>query len=119
LSGGERARVALARALATGAPVLLADEPTASLDPRHQLMVMDLLRQMARRGGAVLAVVHDLALAARYCDRVLVMANGGIIADAAPAEALSPARLAEVFGIEAVALSTPAGTIPLALQPRR
>ena len=61
LSGGERARVALARALATEAPVLLADEPTMSLDARHQLVVMDLLRKAARAGGAVLAVVHDLA----------------------------------------------------------
>ena len=85
LSGGERARVALARALATQAAVLLADEPTVSLDPRHQLVVMDLLRDAARAGGAVLAVVHDLTLAARFADRVLVMDQGRIVADAPPA----------------------------------
>ena len=76
LSGGERARVALARALATQAPVLLADEPTAALDPRHQLTVMELLRQAARAGGAVLAIMHDLTLAARFADRVVVMDRG-------------------------------------------
>ena len=76
LSGGERARVALARALATEAPVLLADEPTASLDPRHQLMVMELAAHAAHAGGAVLAIMHDLALAARFADRVLVMRSG-------------------------------------------
>jgi iron complex transport system ATP-binding protein len=98
LSGGERARVALARALATEAPVLLADEPTASLDPRHQLVVMELLRRAAEN-GAVLAVVHDLLLAARFADRVLVMDRGRLVADAPPAEALGPERVAEVFGV--------------------
>ena len=92
LSGGERARVAIARVLATQAKVVLADEPTMSLDPRHQFVVMDLLRRVAHAGGAVLAVVHDLALAARYADRVLIMESGRIVAQGAPAETLTPVR---------------------------
>ena len=114
LSGGEKARVALARALATQAPVLLADEPTAALDPRHQLVVMELLRTAARSGNAILAIMHDLTLAARFADRVLVMNEGKIVAEGAPDEALAPARLATVFGIEAATVIVGNKQVPIA-----
>ncbi len=116
LSGGERARVSLARALATQAPILLADEPTAALDPRHQLIVMSLLRRVAEDGGAALAIVHDLTLAARYADRVAIIDRGRIVAEDAPSAALTPERMAEVFGVEAIVLEGPDGRI---LIPRR
>lgn len=99
LSGGERARALLARALAVDAPVLLADEPVAHLDPGHQLQVLALLRRRARAGDAVVVVLHDLGLAARHCDRVMVMDRGRVVAQGAPAEILDDALLARVYGI--------------------
>ncbi len=102
LSGGERARALLARALAVGARVLLADEPVAGLDPYHQLQVMELLRATARAGTAVMAVLHDLTLAARFCDSVAVLHDGALIALGSPAEAMAEATLAAAFGIEVV-----------------
>jgi iron complex transport system ATP-binding protein len=104
LSGGERARVMLARALAVEAPLLLADEPTASLDPAHQLAVLDVLRQTADRGGLVIAALHDLALAARFGTRVIVLNGRRIAADGPPEEALTPELLREVFAIRALEL---------------
>jgi iron complex transport system ATP-binding protein len=101
LSGGERSRVALARVLAVEAPVVLADEPTAFLDPRHQLDVMQLLRKAADGGTLVIVVTHDLGLAARYADAVLVMVDGQLAAQGAPREALSEQVLANVFRVQA------------------
>lgn len=101
LSGGERARVMLARAMAAEPEILLADEPVAQLDPYHQLGVMEVLQDHARKQNAVVAVMHDLSLAARFCDRVCLLSGGKIVASGAPSGVLVPDRLAEVFAIEA------------------
>lgn len=101
LSGGERSRVALARVLAVEAPVILADEPTSSLDPRHQLDVMNTLRAAADRGVLVILVTHDLGLAARFADRVLVLSAGRLVSQERPAKALSAQVMADVFRISA------------------
>ena len=99
LSGGERARVALARVLAVEAPVILADEPTAALDPHYQLAIMDVLRRAANDGALAIAVTHDLGLAARYADRVLVVSEGRLAAAGPPDVVLTPEVVAAVFRI--------------------
>jgi iron complex transport system ATP-binding protein len=104
LSGGERARVLMARALAVEAPVLLADEPTAALDPAHQLAVMTLLRRIATDGRCVVAALHDLTLATRFATRVIVLMGGRCIADGEPGTVLQPRLLSDVFGISAARL---------------
>jgi iron complex transport system ATP-binding protein len=109
LSAGERARVLFARALATGAPILLTDEPAAYLDPAHQLRLMGLLREEAARGTAVAVTLHDLALASRHCDEILVLHEGRVAASGVPSEALSDAALARVFGISVQRTADPAG----------
>jgi iron complex transport system ATP-binding protein len=101
LSGGERSRVALARVLAVEAPVILADEPTASLDPRHQIDVIKNLRAAADQGTLVIVVTHDLGLAARFADTVLVLSDGRLVSQGVPAEALSEQVVADVFRISA------------------
>ncbi|MBB5745838.1 iron complex transport system ATP-binding protein [Brevundimonas variabilis] len=111
MSGGERARVLLARALVCEAPALLADEPIAGLDPDAQLLVLDLLQQRARSGQAVLVSLHDLTLAARHADRVLVIDRGRIVADALPTKALSAERLRETFGIRGRWIDAPSGPL--------
>ncbi|MGO4407644.1 ABC transporter ATP-binding protein [Bosea sp. RAF48] len=100
LSGGERRRVLLARALAVEAPHLLADEPLAGLDPLHQLDVIELLRRTARRGAGVVVVLHDLTLATRFCDRLALLDQGRLVAEGAPETVLDEASLGSVFGVE-------------------
>lgn len=102
LSGGERARVLLARALAVGAKGLVADEPLASLDPGHQIDVMSLLKREAQAGGLIVAVLHDLTMAARYCDRIIMIDKGRLVAEGTPAEVLTADLLARVYGIRAL-----------------
>ncbi|MBL8259652.1 MAG: ABC transporter ATP-binding protein [Candidatus Competibacter sp.] len=102
LSGGERARVLLARVLAVEAPLLLADEPVASLDPFHQLQVMELLRDYADAGAAVIVVMHDLTLAARFCDGLLLLRDGARVAQGAPEQVLSAEHLADSYRIAAL-----------------
>ena len=99
LSGGERARVLLARVLASDAGLILADEPVAGLDPEGQLLVLERLKARAGAGQTVVASLHDLSLAARFADRVIVMDQGEVRADGPPAQALSPAILRDVFGL--------------------
>ena len=113
LSGGERARVMLARVLATQAPLILADEPTAALDPAHQMLVLDLLRDEARAGRIVLAVLHDLALAARYADRVLVIDQGAIVADGPADAVLTGDLIARVFGLACLFVEIEGRRVPM------
>jgi iron complex transport system ATP-binding protein len=120
LSGGERRRVLLARTLAQGAPALVLDEPAANLDLAHQLELFAVLRARAHAGSAVLVTIHDLNLAARWCDRVVLL-GGGAPAIGTPAEVLTPARLREVFGVEIELARTASGTpvyVAAALTPR-
>jgi len=101
LSGGERQRVVLARVLVQKADLLLMDEPTASLDLRHQMLTMDLVREEAdRRDAGVIVVMHDLSLAARSCDRLVLLDGGRKIADGSPWEVLTPENLRTAFGVE-------------------
>lgn len=111
LSGGERARMLLARALATQAPVLLADEPAAALDPRHQLIVLDVLKAHARAGATVVAILHDLNLAARFADHIVLLDQGKVEASGVPEAVLTEARLAASFGIRASRVATEDGRL--------
>jgi iron complex transport system ATP-binding protein len=111
MSGGERARALLARLLAARAPLLVADEPAAGLDPDAQLLALELFRQEARRGAGVALTLHDLSLAARACDRLVVLAQGRVLAEGAPREALSPDILAAAFGLDGGLADTAHGPV--------
>ncbi|WP_264210979.1 ABC transporter ATP-binding protein [Leisingera thetidis] len=111
LSGGEQARALIARALAQDTPLLMADEPAAGLDPAHQISAMEVFAALAREGRAALVSLHDLGLAARHCTRLILLAEGGILADGPPAEVLTPALMARAFGISVWHEATAQGAV--------
>lgn len=111
LSGGERARVLIARALAGEPEWLVADEPLTGLDPAHQLDAAALFRSLADRGLGVVLTLHDLTLALRLADRVVVLSQGAVLADGPPDQALTPDVLRRAFGVEAVIETTAAGPL--------
>ncbi len=100
LSGGEKSRVMVARALATGATVLLADEPTAALDPYHQLHMLELLREHVSRGNSVIAVLHDILLAAQFADKIVLLKNGKCVEYGSPEKVLVEENMREVYRVE-------------------
>lgn len=118
LSGGEQARVSLARVLAQSAGVVLLDEPTAALDLHHQEMVLGLARERASAGDAVVVVLHDLNLAAGYADRVAVLHAGKVAAVGAPAEVLQPDLLSEVYQHAVEVIPHPRTAAPIILAQR-
>lgn len=124
LSGGERQRIQIARALcqlavarssARSSPLLLLDEPTSSLDIAHQRSVLNTARALADSGGAVIIVMHDLNLAAAYCDRLVMMVNGRVRASGSPAEVIDSGVLSESYGCEILANTLPRSGNPFAL----
>ncbi|WP_053207837.1 heme ABC transporter ATP-binding protein [Jiangella muralis] len=118
LSGGEQARVALARVLAQRTGVLLLDEPTAALDLRHQELVLGVARTRAAAGVAVVVVLHDLNLAAAHADRVAVLAGGRLVATGSPREVLGGALLTDVYEHDVEVIAHPRTGAPVIL-PRR
>ena len=101
ISGGERARVLIARALAQDAPLLLADEPAAGLDPAHQIALMEIFTDLAKAGHTVIVTLHELHLAARWCERLLLIDRGSMRADGKPVEVLTERMLDQVYGVDA------------------
>lgn len=118
LSGGERARVALARVLAQRAPLLLLDEPTAALDLRHQELGLRICRERAAAGDAVVVVLHDLGLAAAYADRAAVLHDGRIAADGPPSEVFEDALLSRVYRQPVEVFAHPRSGAPLVVPVR-
>jgi iron complex transport system ATP-binding protein len=109
LSGGEKARVSLARVLAQETPIVLLDEPTAALDLHHQERVMALIQQLGRDGKAVVVVVHDLSLAAAYADHVALIVDGRLEAFGTPSDVITPERISEVYRVAVDVLFDSAG----------
>lgn len=116
LSGGERQRVTIARALAQETRVLLLDEPTANLDIKYQVQIMDLVRRLCREGGlAVLMALHDLNLAAQYCDSIVMLHRGSVHVQGAPRLVITRESIREVYGVEVNVSSHPVNMLPTTL----
>jgi iron complex transport system ATP-binding protein len=110
LSGGERQLTMVARALCQDAELILLDEPTAFLDLKHRLEVLAVVKELAAQGRGALVVSHDLGLAARFCDRMAILAGGSVLAEGAPGRVLAPELMREGFGIEAELLTSSDGS---------
>ncbi|MGI6609829.1 MAG: heme ABC transporter ATP-binding protein [Limnochordia bacterium] len=115
LSGGEFQRVILARTLAQDTPVILLDEPTGSLDLKYQVQTLGLLQQLAKEGRSIIITMHDLTLAAQYCDRLLLLHEGRIRAAGTPAQILTPPLLEEVYELATVVIKHPVTGLPVVL----
>ena len=116
LSGGERQRAVIAMALSQETPVLLLDEPTSNLDLAHQTQVMDTIRDVHRdRKGVVLIAMHDLTLAAQYCDRLVLLSGGHVFVSGRPEDVLSEKNISEVYGTEAIVMTHPETGTPVVL----
>ena len=116
LSGGERQRVFVSRALAQQPRVLLLDEPTSNLDVFHQLKVLDLVRQLVDQGLTAVAAIHDLQMAARYCDRLVLLSEGRVLAEGTPEEVLTPGAIESAFGVRCAVYPDPVtGTLAISL----
>jgi len=120
VSGGEKQRVIIARALAQEPAAMLLDEPTAFLDIKHQIDVHELLKSLnEKRGMTILCISHDLNLAARYCKRLILLDRGRIAADGTPTEVLTPENISRVFGVNAVVQRHPSSGAPVVLPETR
>lgn len=115
LSGGERQRVAIAKAMAQEPRLMILDEPTTYLDVRYQLEVLDAVRRWKKRGAAVLMVLHDLNLAAQYCDRLLMLKEGELVGAGKPSEVIRPDLIREVYGVEVLVTLHPDSGVPQVL----
>lgn len=121
LSGGETARVLMARVLAQETPIIIADEPAAGLDPAHQIALVETFAAIAASGRTAIASLHELPLAARWCKRIILISRGRIVADGPPPKVVTTENLSRVYGIEAMLADDAQGLIvaPVGLTPKK